>query len=517
MKKNRSRTENATINIIIGIIYQVVVVITGFIARKIFVITLDVNYLGVNGILNNIISVLSISELGISSAIIYSLYKPIAVGNKEKISALIQYYHKLYNIIALIITVIGLLLLPFLKYIINLDLPMSEIIIYYLLFLANTVVSYLFTYKTAILIANQQEYECKKYMLLTNITQFIFQIVVLLIFHNFFLYLCVQIICSILSNYLCSRKAEKLYPYINDKKSLKSREKNLIWNNIKSMFTYKIGGVILNNTDNILISIILGTVVVGYYSNYSMIITQVSTICGIIFTAMQASLGNLAVEESAEKKYFIFRVLQIMSHWIYGFCSICFVVLFQDFITLWLGKDFVLSYGVVIVCVINFYVQGMLYPILCYRNTTGLFKNTKYIMFLASIINLVLSIIGGYIWGLVGILGATAISRLTTNCWYEPFILFKKYFRAKPWNYYKTEIIRLILNVFVMLITVGVANLLVREVSILTFIVKCLICLIVPNILYFILFRKKEEFAYLKNGVLKELTTKIKNIKSSNI
>ena len=154
------------------------------------------------------------------------MYKPIVEDNKEKISALIQYYHKLYNIIALIITIIGLLLLPFLQYIIKLDLPMNEIIIYYLLFLFNTVVSYLFTYKTAILIANQQEYECKKYMLFTNITQFILQIVVLVIFHNFFLYLCVQIICSILSNYLCSRKAEKLYPYINDKKSLKRREKS---------------------------------------------------------------------------------------------------------------------------------------------------------------------------------------------------------------------------------------------------------------------------------------------------
>lgn len=513
MKKNRSRTENATINIIIGIIYQVIVVVTGFIARKIFVVTLDVNYLGVNGILNNIISVLSLSELGISSAIIYSLYKPIVEDNKEKISALIQYYHKLYNIIALIITIIGLLLLPFLQYIIKLDLPMNEIIIYYLLFLFNTVVSYLFTYKTAILIANQQEYECKKYMLFTNITQFIFQIVVLVIFHNFFLYLCVQIICSILSNYLCSRKAEKLYPYINDKKSLKRREKKLIWNNIKSMFAYKIGGVILNNTDNILISIILGTVVVGYYSNYSMILTQVSTICGIIFTAMQASLGNLAVEESAEKKYFIFRVLQLMSHWIYGFCSICFIVLFQDFITLWLGKEFVLSNGVVIVCALNFYVQGMLYPILCYRNTTGLFKNTKYTMFIASIINLVLSIIGGYIWGLVGILGATAVSRLTTNSWYEPFILFKKYFKTKPWKYYKTEIIRLILNMIIMIITVLITNLFVNDVSVWTFVIKCIICLVIPNILYFIIFRKKEEFIYLKDGVLRGITTKLKNRK----
>lgn len=509
MEKNKTRTENATINIIMGIVYQVIVILTGFIARKVFVITLNAEYLGVNGILNNIISVLSLSELGISTAIIYSLYKPIVENNKEKISALIQYYHKLYNRIAIIIAVLGLILLPFLKYIIKLNISINEITLYYFLFLFNTVVSYLFTYKTSILIANQQEYVYKKYMIVINILQVILQIIVLLVFHNFLIYLCVQIVCSIVSNYICSKKAEKLYPYINDKKTLKEYEKKSIWNNIKSMFSYKIGGVILNNTDNILISIILGTIIVGYYSNYTMIVNHVATFCGIIFTAMQASLGNLAVEEGAEKKYFVFRVLQLMSHWIYGFCSICFIVLFQDFIKLWLGQEYVLGNEIVIVCIINFYIQGILYPIFCYRNTTGLFKNTKFIMFFASIINLILSIIGGYIFGLVGILGATAISRLITNSWFEPFILFKKYFKTKPWKYYKTEVERVIINIIVMLITVLISNLFVKDVTILTFVIKCTICLIVPNILYYILFRNKEEFIYLKNTLLKEIRNKL--------
>lgn len=510
MIEKRTRSENATINIFIGIIYQCVIILTGFVLRRIFVRVLNVEYLGINGILNNILSILSLSELGISSAIIYSLYKPIAENNTKKISALIQYYHKLYNIIAIIITILGIFLIPFLKYIIKLDLPMYEITIYYIMFLANTVVSYLYTYKTAILIANQKEYICKKYMLLISVLQFIIQILILLLLHNFFIYISVQIIFSFLSNYITSKVAEKTYPYIKEKIKLEEKEKKEIWENIKSMFMYKIGGVVLNNTDNILISIMLGTVVVGYYSNYSMILVQVSTICGIIFTSMQASLGNLSVEENNEKKYFVFKVLQLMSHWIFGFCSICFAVLFQDFITLWLGKNFLLDNKIVYICIINFYIQGILFPILCYRNTVGLFKNTKHVMIFASIINLILSIIAGKIFGLIGILGATAVSRLLTNSWYEPYILFKKYFNISSFKYYIAEILSFVLNAIFMILIVIICNK-ITEVTIFTFALKLVICIVVPNILYYLIYKNREEFKYIKEIILKKTLLRVKN------
>ena len=497
----RTRTENAAINVFIGITYQIVVILLGFISRKIFVLMLDVEYLGINGILNNILSVLSLSELGISGAIIYSLYKPVANNDKKKISALINYYRKLYMTIAIIIFCLGIILIPFLQYIIKLSIPINEIIMYYMLYLINTVVSYLITYKTAILMANQKEYICKKYMLIISILQFILQVIAIVTIKSFFLYICIQIACSVISNYICSKKAEKLYPYINEKETLEKKEKKDIWNNIKSMFLYRLGGVMLNNTDNILISIIVGTVVVGYYSNYSMIVTQVAAVCAIIFTAMQASLGNLAVEGDEERKFFIFKVLQMMSRWIYGFCSVCLIVLLQDFIQLWLGKDFLLENNIIYASILNFYSQGIVYPIACYRNTTGLFRYTKYTMIFASIINIILSIIGGKIYGLIGILIATTVARFLTSLWYEPLILFKKYFHKHVIKYYFEEICGAIIVIIMIILTVIICNNIPFN-GLVGFILKCCICVIVPNAIFMAIFWRKEEFQYLKNSIV---------------
>lgn len=506
---SKSRMRNSALNITAGILYQLLMLLLNFASRTIFIRILGVEYLGINGLFTNILSVLSLAELGVGSAIVYSMYKHLAEDDKTKLTALINYYKKLYNTIAAVIAVVGLALVPFLDYLVNLETPIESITLYYILFLANSVMSYLFVYRTSIATADQKSYKLKVYNMAFALIQFTLQIIVLLTTHNYVLYIIVQIFCALSVNIICTRKTVQLYPFIKGKEQLQADDKREIWSNIKSLFLYQIGGVVLNNTDNILISVILGTIWVGYYSNYSMIIAQIGGFTSIIFVSLQASIGNLNAEGDAQKQFFIFKVLNLVSFWAYGFCAVCFCILFQDFITLWLGSSFLVDMMAVYMAVATFYLQGVLYPIWCYRQTTGLFKHTKYTMFFASIINLGLSIWWGYEFGLVGILAATVVARLATNIWYEPYKLHKLFFGTSPKKYYINQMVNIVLLISVIALVSVIATGVPVYNPIVNFTIKMLICVIVPNGIFFLIFRKTDEFKYLYDKSLKKVLNKI--------
>lgn len=492
-----SRTRNSTLNIASGLINQLLLVALNFISRTVFINILGIDYLGINGLFNNILSVLSLAELGIGTAIVYSMYRPLAENDQGRLTALINYYKKLYRIIALIITITGLLLIPFLENLIKLEKPIDNIKLYYLIFLLDSVVSYLFAYKTSILTADQKLYRIKIYNMGITILKFVIQIIILILTHSYVLYILIQVLCTMLLNLICAQKATFLYPYIKGKEQLSNTAKREIWLNIKSFFLYQIGGVVLNSTSNILISVIVGTAVVGYYSNYNMIITQIAGFTSIIFISLQASVGNLNTEGDNKKQYFIFKVMNLLSFLVYGFCSVCFCILFQDFITLWLGREFNIDIYSVHMAVTTFYLQGVLYPIWCYRQTIGLFKHTKYIMLYASIVNLGLSFVLGYIFGLVGILAATVIARLTTNIWFEPYKLHNIFFNVTSKKYF----IKQIINVMITSLTILVINIIVSVIPdfspIINIIIKAALCVVCSFSLFYFAYRKTDEYKYL--------------------
>ena len=499
---SKSRTYNVYVNTVANISGQILTLLLSFLTRMVFIHVFGENYLGINGLFSNILSVLSLAELGVGSAIVYCMYKPIAEKNHKQLAALISYYRKLYRMIGGIVAFIGLAITPFLKYIVHIDADIGNVTIYYLLYLLNTVSSYFLVYKTSILIADQRSYIIKICTVTTSIIQFIVLSIVAFIFENFYVYLSLQIGFLILNNYICSKIAEKKYPFICKKEELTLTEKKDIWSSILSMFSYQVGNVVLNNTDNILISIIVNTVVVGFYSNYSMVILSVSTFLQLIFTSMQASIGNLAAEGGNSKQYEIFNVIQLMSFWLTAFCCVSFAVLFQDFISILYTDHFLLDYKVVIVCIFNFYIQFILYPIYCYRNTVGLFKQTRWVMVFTSIINIVLSIFMGMQCGLIGILAATGISRLLTNFWYEPIKLFKNYF-SKPVCGYFIKQIFYVLCTCVMVFSIVCLTNLMNDINIyLRFGLKIIICVLVPNIVFYIIFRKNRSFKFLKNKII---------------
>lgn len=494
----KSRTENSAMNFAASAASQIISIVLSLFSRTVFIKTLGEDYLGINGLFSNIITVLSLAELGIGTAIVYSMYAPIVQKDRKKIAALVNYYKTLYGSIAIIVTIIGLAIFPFLDFFINLDTEIPNVKYYYLLFLAQTVSSYLIVYRSSILTADQKGYLITKNTVIGNFLSTILQIILLLTTHSYGLYTATQIIVGLLVNYINSRAAVKQYPYILEKEQLEKEEKKKIWINIRSMFSYKVGSVILNNTDNLLISKLVSTTVLGFYSNYTLIIAKASSVVNLIFSSLQASLGNYNADNKDGNLYFMFKVISFIEYSVYAFCCICFMLLMNDFITIWVGERFVLSSEVLWICVVNFYIQGVLYPIWCYRNTTGLFRDTKFMMFFAAGINLILSIFLGMYCGLFGILVSTAIARLCTNMWYEPYILFKRYFSEAVSKYYFNEFLRAVKIFGFIVLSQCLFSVVGIQGIYLSFFIKILYCVTVPIFLLWLENRRKDEYKYIK-------------------
>lgn len=506
--KEKSRIYSSIKNIFLGVGNQILVLLLTFITRMFFVRTLGAEYLGINGLFSNIITILSVAELGMGSAIIYSMYKPLANNDERKISALMNFYKKIYNVVALAISIIGIGLIPFLKYLINTSNEIENLNLYYMLFLANTVVSYLLASRAVILNADQKLYITKIYTLVISIFQCLLQIFVLVFTKNFVLYLIVQILCTFLVNICGVIATKKMYPYLNNKIKLEKQDKKEIFDNMKSMFFYKIGGVILNNTSNILISVMIGTIWVGYYSNYMMVTSSLETFTYIIFTALTASVGNLIVSTNKAKQYEIFKIINMICNVMFGFCSVMLIVLFNDFISIAFGEQYVLEKGMVLVIVAYFYVKGILNPIWVYRETTGMFKYTKYVALITAIINVILSIIFGKLWGLFGILLAPLLARVSINIWYEPYVLNKVYFKGKSKEYFKFNFYNLIITIIITIVCECIFTIFIKKISILSLFIKGFITWIITIGIYYMIYRKTYEFKYIKTNII----DKIKNV-----
>lgn len=510
---NNTRTMKSTKNVTISMIIQVGQLIINFIGRTIFIKTLGVEYLGINGLFTNILTLLSLAELGFGNAIIYSMYKPLAEKNETKLAGLMNFYKKIYRKIAILVFLFGILLIPFLPNIVStndINISINTLRCYYLLFLINSVASYLFVYKTTIISADQKIYLIKKYTFIALCIENILQAIILFLTHNFVLYLIIQILYTLGSNLYGAYKAKKLYPYIDNNVELENKEKKKIYKNVGSIFIYKMSGTILNNTDNILISILVSTILVGYYSNYLMIINAMLGIITMIFNAVTASVGNLNAKADNKHKKSIFEEMTLICFWIMGITSICLINGLNDFINIWIGEKFVLEYNVLLVIVINYYIYGTLNPIWVFRDTTGIFKDARNVSILLAILNIILSIILGKVWGIFGILLATVISRMCTSFWYQPYILYKKIFKANINKYYITQvkyILILIITYFLMLPIMKIFT----STNLIIFIIKMLVCFILSSLIIFIFTSKDKEAINFK----KRLGNIIDNVKNT--
>jgi O-antigen/teichoic acid export membrane protein len=424
----RSRKKNATLNIFFGYITQIAIFILSLVSRRIFLKFLSIDYLGINGLYSNILSVLALPELGLDTAVVFSLYKPVADDDSRLIYSLLAYFKKVYYTIAIVIFSIGMMIIPFLKYIISSNLPLNSLIIYYVLFLTNTVVTYLVAHKVALLSASQNQRIQKIISLMTTIILQILQIVVLCVWANYYIYLLCTIVSTVISNIILDYVCNRIYPEIFRKQDKVNIDKRNILNTFYATFVYKIGVVAINNTDNILISMLVSTAAVGLYSNYCSLITALRGFIAVITTSLISGIGSLAATGNRTKQLTLFNTMLLFYHTIAAMSFVGFNLLFNNVIEVWLGEQYIFNNIIVFIISLNFYIDTAITPVWMYREANGIFKDVRYLMIARASLNIALSIIFGKLWGVFGILFATTISLLLTNFLYEPRILFQKVF-----------------------------------------------------------------------------------------
>ena len=501
---DKTRTDNVVRNMGVGTFFQILSLVLGFVSRTIFIRILGSEYLGLNSLFTNILTILSFAELGIGNAIIFSMYKPLATKDTNKLKKLIKFYKKTYTTIGLIILGIGLLIIPFIPSIIA-DTPNIKESIYliYVLFLADTSISYFFSYKTSIISADQKNYIVIMYTYIFKIVQIIVQLVILYFTKEYILYLILQVLNTLITNIYLAHKSDKMYPFLKDlgRESIPLQEKKGIFKNVKALFIYKLSSVVLNGTDSIIISKYLGLVVLGLYSNYYLLINAITQIVSQILNAFTSSVGNLIAIDNKEKSRKIFKELFYFDMVIYNVLCICLYLLFNDFVTLWLGEKYLLSNLVVLTIVGHFFVNGAQFAGFTFRNASGNFRHFKYAPIIASIINIVVSIVLAKYIGLAGIFIGTIVARLTTSTWIDPYIVYKYIFKEKVREYF-FNYLKYVGIILICFIPCYFLSQVIKSVNFFMFIVKGCLLVIISMSLFFLLTFKTEEFKDLKNRVM---------------
>lgn len=495
---NIGRTKKSAKNLFAGLINRMVSVALSFAIRTIFLSCLSKDYLSVNGLYSGILTMLSFAELGFGTAITYSMYKPLADRDYEKLKQLMRLYRKVYFIVGAVILVLGLSLIPFMDLIIKNKPDIQGLTFYYIIFLLNTVSSYwFFAYRTSILNADQRSSVVSHYQSIFNIIKTILQIIILILFRNYTLYLFTQIGCTIARGIVLSVKVGKDYPIFHSKPkdALPKEEKRKIFKDTQALMLRKISFSVLYSSDTIIISSMVGVQWVGLLSNYVLFDDTITGILVQLNHAISASLGNYFAVENPEQGYKLFRRVEFLNYWLYSFCSIAMIVLINPFIELWLGKDYLLSLSIVVALVTRFFTAGYTHTMTTFRTTLGLFVHGKYIPVFTSIINIILSILMSMQWGVAGVLFATSITRLCTDIWFSPLVIYKFGFRKKVLRFFADYLIRLLLLIAVAAGMLFLTHaIFLNEVTIPKFALAAIITEILPNALFVLVFHKRDEF-----------------------
>ncbi|MBE6985061.1 MAG: polysaccharide biosynthesis protein [Ruminococcaceae bacterium] len=485
---------------------MIVSLVIQFVSHTVFVYSLGERYLGVNGLFANILGILSFTELGIGTAINFSLYKPVANGDKEKIKAYMHYYKWAYRIIALIITVIGLALFPFLDVLVKDPGDIGDIRVYFLLFLFNTVTSYFVSYKFSLVNAEQKNYIYTNINLIMNFTKVIAQIIALLLFSNYLVYLLIGTFVGLVQKIFVSLYFNKLYPYLKEKnvEKLDKESKKTLVDKIKALFVHKVGDVCVHQTDNIIVSSFISIKMVGLISNYNLLINTVSSYINVLFTSVTGSLGNLVATESKEHQYSVFCTYRFIAFWFYGFTAIALLTLSTPFITLWLGKEMVVDEIVITLIIINYYMIGHRICLNNIKSAGGVFERDKYVALVQAVVNLVFSIGLVYVIGVAGVYVGTIIQGLVSTI-IKPIVSYKPLFGISS-KYYFIDAVKYA----VVVVVAGALCMLLRyvimpEVTILRFIAIAFIVVVIPNALFWLCFRKRAEYQYVKGVIVNKL------------
>ena len=483
----------------IGMLSQLFTLWLSFVSRTVFIKFLTAEYLGISGLFSNVLTVLSFAELGIGDAMTYAMYKPVKEDNRKLVNQLMVVYKKAYTGIAVVVGAIGLGLSFFLSFIIAEppDIPESLQLIFWL-YVVNNMASYILTYKKSILIAYQENYIVSEVQQIASLIQQIAQMIVLCFTKQYILYLIIQILCTILNNIIISVVVKKRYPWINEKdgEELPQEVSKEIFKNVKALSISKIAGVVSNGSDNIIISKFVGLSSVGVASNYTMIINSLNGILWNGLSSLTSSFGNFNVDSTIGQRRKLFNELFLCSYWLYGFMTIGIITLANSFVQLWVGSNYLVPQGVVLVLVLITYISGVNFPVYTYQSTLGMFDKMKIPYVLFAVFNILLSILLGKNWGLFGVYIATSITRLCTSEVSSGYYVYRYGLKLSPLKYLKKYVIYFLILILNILVT-NYAVSLVQIAGIIGFSIKVVTCTVVCNAIYFVCFFRTTEFRNL--------------------
>lgn len=491
-----NKTKNASKNILFGIILKLYQIIVPFFMRTALIYLLGVQYLGLDGLFTSILSVLNLAELGVGSAMVYSMYQPIVEDDSKTICALMRLYKIYYRIIGLIVLCGGLIICPFIPHLISGNIP-DELNVYvlYLLNLAATVISYwLFAYKNCLLQAHQRSDIVSKITLLVNTLRYALQFIVLFVFRNYYYYLIIALFAQMLINVVTAIIANKMFPKYKAFGVLAKSLKDNINQKIRDLFTAKIGAVVVDSVDTIVISAFLGLTVLGIYQNYFYIVTALTGIINIVMTSCVASIGNSIITENKTKVFNDFKTFVFIISWLSGFCTVALLVSYQPFMQLWVGKANMFEFGAVVCFCIYFCIKQFNTLMNVYKDAAGIWHEDRFRPLVTAFSNLVMNLIMVQFWGIYGILLSTVLSMVLVGMPWLIRNLFAVLFPKEQMRGFLKSLFKYVLIIAFIGFLCYLVTIKVTMEGFFGIIVRLLLVAIIYNIIYFALFFKTSEF-----------------------
>lgn len=483
-------------NSIVSVVAQVILLFLQFANRRIFIIFLDIEFLGYQTLFNNIFSLLSVAELGIGNIICYQLYKEVVNDNKEEIGRLMYLYKWLYRVVAMIVFIGGMVSAFFLPYIVtDSKAGWSYLYLIYFMQLTSIIFGYFLSYMRTIYTVTQQEYKCVKVDLYVSIVIQILQIALLAIFRNFIIYFSLQLSTTIIANIIIAYRTKREYPFVVKKYDISKKylyDRNL-FSDIKNFLMHRISYAVWGGTDNIIISMFCGVRKVALYGNYALIQSGVMSIFfNKLLNPVQATIGNIVYSErKKEDLWEQFKVLDVFSFFFASYIGISFWIFYQPVIQLWMGKEYLLSDIFVALYSITIYLYAVFEIVYKYRTVFGDYKNDRNFMILSAFLNVVISVIGAKNWGISGIQVGTLISFLLIAYGRIRFVV-SRYFEQSCWKYIFKHLLLLILFIIESILCYILCN--KMPISIMGVFERGIIIILVPMILNVSIYFRNQYF-----------------------
>lgn len=495
---DNSRINNSMKNLFYGTIKYLIMIVVPFIIRTILIYKLGTEYAGVTSLFSSILQVLSLTELGFSSAVVFSLYDPVARNDNAKISALLGLFKRIYIVCGTIILVIGFCICPFIKILITGDYPLDiNIYLIFIMLLVNTAVSYLLCgYKSVLFIAFQRDDVVSKCQILSNILMYILQIVNLLTQANYTLYVVCMILGTVANSIFMYIYSKRMFPDITACGIVDENEKKHIYSNVKALFGHQLDMVVITSADNIVISAFIGLYTLTVYNNYYYVVSAVLSMLIMVANAFVASIGNSIAIENMDKNYKDFLSFTYSLGIVNVGATVMMLVLFQDFMEIWMGASRLFDFSTVVLLVFSFYIRQFRRSILTYKNASGVWHLDKYKPYVAAGFNVIINIILVKIVGINGVIISTILSMVLIEIPWETMAIFKGYFKRNVTQYFRIQTTLIFKLMIISSICLYLGNL-YHAVSIFQFLIKGVVTFIFTSLLLFVLSARDYEFKVL--------------------